>query len=206
MQSADVALAIDRADGAGGRLAGLTARERSDILWRWHQPIVDHTDDLTAILTCEPLAKSEISHAAAYFKWHARKRQTASTARPFRRLHPQTTAGDQATGRVVGAITPGISRLRWSRERLRRRWQPAARSFPSQQSKPRRSPAPCSRFSGWRGVPEGVLNLIYAPAGDAIGKELCSNAKARKISFTGSPEVGRLLMRQCSDQTRRISF
>lgn len=63
-------------------------------------------------------------------------------------------------------------------------------------------------LAGAAGFPEGVLNLVYASEGDAIGRELCSNPKVRKISFTGSTEVGRLLMRQCSDRTRseRISF
>lgn len=56
------------------------------------------------------------------------------------------------------------------------------------------------------GFPKGVLNLIYASDGDVIGRELCSNPDVRKISFTGSTEVGRLLMRQCSDQIKRISF
>ena len=57
-------------------------------------------------------------------------------------------------------------------------------------------------LAGAAGFAEGVLNLVYASEGDVIGRELCSNPKGRKISFTGSTEVGRLLMRQCSDQIR----
>ncbi|EHK73808.1 succinic semialdehyde dehydrogenase, partial [Sinorhizobium meliloti CCNWSX0020] len=56
------------------------------------------------------------------------------------------------------------------------------------------------------GFPEGVLNLLYASEGAPIGRELCSNPKVRKISFTGSTEVGRLLMRQCSDQIKKVSL
>ncbi|GLS36324.1 hypothetical protein GCM10010869_19130 [Mesorhizobium tianshanense] len=56
------------------------------------------------------------------------------------------------------------------------------------------------------GFPEGVVNLIYASEGDAVGCELCANPKVRKISFTGSTEVGRLLMRQCSDQIKKVSL
>lgn len=56
------------------------------------------------------------------------------------------------------------------------------------------------------GFPCGVLNLVYALEGDAIGRELCTNPEVRKISFTGSTEVGRLLMRRCSEQIKRISF
>lgn len=69
-----------------------------------------------------------------------------------------------------------------------------------------RANAPGSRamfaLAGAAGFAEGVLNLVYASEGDVIGRELCSNPKVRKISFTGSTEVGRLLMRQCSDQIR----
>ncbi|AGA08724.1 NAD-dependent aldehyde dehydrogenase (plasmid) [Sinorhizobium meliloti GR4] len=57
-------------------------------------------------------------------------------------------------------------------------------------------------LAGAAGFAEGVLNLVYASEGDVTGRELCSNPKVRKISFTGSTEVGRLLMRQCSDQIR----
>ncbi|TGT57828.1 aldehyde dehydrogenase family protein, partial [Mesorhizobium sp. M2E.F.Ca.ET.166.01.1.1] len=68
--------AIDKAYVAQAGWAGLTARERSEMLWQWHQLIVTHTDDLAAILTAEmgkPLAeaKSEVAHAAAYLQWYA---------------------------------------------------------------------------------------------------------------------------------------
>ncbi|RUV80666.1 NAD-dependent succinate-semialdehyde dehydrogenase, partial [Mesorhizobium sp. M1A.F.Ca.IN.020.32.1.1] len=56
------------------------------------------------------------------------------------------------------------------------------------------------------GFPDGVVNLIYASVGDTVGRELCSNPKVRKISFTGSTEVGRQLMRQCSDQIKKVSL
>jgi succinate-semialdehyde dehydrogenase / glutarate-semialdehyde dehydrogenase len=56
------------------------------------------------------------------------------------------------------------------------------------------------------GFPNGVVNLVYASEGAPIGRELCGNPKVRKISFTGSTEVGRLLMRQCSDQIKKVSL
>lgn len=73
MGTEETRAAIDKAYTAQAGWAALTARERSDILWRWHQLIVDHTDDLAAILTAEmgkPLteAKSEVTHAAAYLQ------------------------------------------------------------------------------------------------------------------------------------------
>lgn len=56
------------------------------------------------------------------------------------------------------------------------------------------------------GFPEGAVNLIYASEGDAVGRDLCTNPKVRKISFTGSTEIGRLHMRQCSDQIKKVSL
>ncbi|TIX45361.1 MAG: aldehyde dehydrogenase family protein, partial [Mesorhizobium sp.] len=56
------------------------------------------------------------------------------------------------------------------------------------------------------GVPAGVFNVIVGEDGPAIGKELCGNDKVRKISFTGSTEVGRILMRQCADQIKKVSL
>ncbi|MCW1754912.1 aldehyde dehydrogenase family protein [Rhizobium sp. 6AS6] len=56
------------------------------------------------------------------------------------------------------------------------------------------------------GLPDGVLNLIFSSEGDAVGHELCTNPKVRRISFTGSTDGGRLLMLQCSDQIKKISF
>ncbi|TIY07265.1 MAG: aldehyde dehydrogenase family protein, partial [Mesorhizobium sp.] len=76
MGVAETRAAIDRAYVAQPGWAALTARERSDVLWRWHQLIMDHAGDLAAILTAEmgkPFAeaKSEVSHAAAYLQWYA---------------------------------------------------------------------------------------------------------------------------------------
>lgn len=103
--------AIDKAYGAQPGWAGLTARERSDVLWRWHQLIIDHADDLAAILTAEmgkPLAeaKSEVSHAAAYLQWYAEEAnriygETISAPSTDRRM----LVIKQPIG-VVGTITP----------------------------------------------------------------------------------------------------
>ncbi|WP_348628179.1 NAD-dependent succinate-semialdehyde dehydrogenase [Agrobacterium sp. CNPSo 2736] len=211
MQVSDVALAIDRADDARERWAGLTARERSDILWRWHELIVDHIDDLAAILTCEmgkPLveAKSEISHAAAYVQWYAEEAN---------RIYGETIAAPSTDRRllvikqpvgVVGAITP----WNFPASMVARKIAPALAAGCTVVLKPaEQTPLVAGAMfalARMAGFPEGVLNLIYASDGDAVGKELCSNPKVRKISFTGSKEVGRLLMRQRSDQIKRISF
>ncbi|WP_237362004.1 NAD-dependent succinate-semialdehyde dehydrogenase [Rhizobium gallicum] len=211
MRPTDAALAVDRADAAMEHWAGLTARERSDTLERWHQLILEHAGDLAAILTAEmgkPLteAKSEISHAAAYVKWYAEEAnriygETIPAPSTDRRL----LVIKQPIG-VVGAITP----WNFPASMVARKISPALAAGCTVVLKPaEQTPLVAGAIFALArkaGFPDGVLNLVYASEGDAVGKELCSNAKVRKISFTGSTEVGRLLMRQCSDQIKKISF
>lgn len=211
MQASDVALAIDRADAARESWTGLTARERSDILWRWHQLIVDHIDDLAAILTCEmgkPLveAKSEISHAAAYVQWYAEEaNRIYGETIPAPSIDRRLLVIKQPVG-VVGAITP----WNFPASMVARKIAPALAAGCTVVLKPAEQTLLVAgamfALARLAGFPDGVLNLIYSSQGDAVGRELCSNPKIRKISFTGSTEVGRLLMRQCSDQIKKVSF
>ncbi|MCO5081329.1 MAG: NAD-dependent succinate-semialdehyde dehydrogenase [Rhizobiaceae bacterium] len=203
--------AIDSAHAAQPRWAALTARERSDMLWRWHQLIVAHTDDLAAILTAEmgkPLAeaRSEVSHAAAYVQWYAEEAN---------RIYGETIPAPSADRRmlvikqpigVVGTITP----WNFPASMVARKISPALAAGCAIVLKPaEQTPLVAGAMfalAEQAGFPEGVLNLVYASEGDAVGRELCSNPKVRKISFTGSTEVGRLLMRQCSDQIKKVSL
>ena len=203
--------AIDRAGEAQAEWAALTARERSDTLWRWHQLIVRHTDDLAAILTAEmgkPLAeaKSEVSHAAAYLQWYAEEAN---------RIYGETIPAPSRDRRmivikqpigVVGAITP----WNFPASMVARKISPALAAGCTVVLKPaEQTPLVAGAMfalAEMAGFPAGVVNLVYASEGDAVGRELCTNAKVRKISFTGSTEVGRLLMRQCSDQVKKLSL
>ncbi|THK35172.1 NAD-dependent succinate-semialdehyde dehydrogenase [Ensifer sp. MPMI2T] len=211
MGPADAHAAIERAHAAQETWAGLTARARSDILWNWHRLILEHSDDLAAILTAEmgkPLgeAKSEVQHAAAYLQWYAEEAnriygETISAPSTDRRM----LVIKQPIG-VVGAITP----WNFPASMVARKISPALAAGCTVVLKPaEQTPLVAGAMfalAKLAGFPEGVLNLVYASEGDAIGRELCTNSKVRKISFTGSTEVGRLLMRQCSDQIKRISF
>ena len=207
----DTRAAIDSAYAAQMEWAALTARERSDTLWRWHQLIVQHTDDLAAILTAEmgkPVAeaRSEVSHAAAYLQWYAEEAnriygETISAPSTDRRM----LVIKQPIG-VVGTITP----WNFPASMVARKISPALAAGCTIVLKPaEQTPLVTGAMFALAteaGFPEGVVNLVYAAEGAAIGRELCSNAKVRKISFTGSTEVGRLLMRQCSDQVKKVSL
>ncbi|QRM32449.1 NAD-dependent succinate-semialdehyde dehydrogenase [Microvirga sp. VF16] len=211
MDVEDVSRAINKAHAVQGHWAGLTARERSDILWEWHRLILEYRGDLAAILTAEmgkPVAEaqSEITHAAAYIQWYAEEANRiygetiAAPANDRRMLVIKQPVG------VVGAITP----WNFPASMVARKIAPALAAGCTVVLKPaEQTPLVAGamvRLAGMAGLPAGVLNLIYASDGDAVGRELCGNPKVRKISFTGSTEVGRLLMRQCSDQIKRISF
>ncbi|MDO1580630.1 NAD-dependent succinate-semialdehyde dehydrogenase [Rhizobium oryzicola] len=211
MGQAEAAEAIRTAYEAQGRWAGLTARERSEYLWRWHQLIVTHTDDLAAILTAEmgkPLAeaKSEVSHAAAYLQWYAEEAnriygETFSAPSNDRRMF----VIKQPIG-VVGAITP----WNFPASMVARKISPALAAGCAVVLKPaEQTPlvaAAMFALAAEAGFPQGVVNIIFAARGDEVGRELCANPKVRKISFTGSTEVGRLLMRQCADQVKKVSL
>ncbi|MGD9480735.1 NAD-dependent succinate-semialdehyde dehydrogenase [Shinella sp. G-2] len=211
MGVAETQVAIERAAAAQVEWAAMTARERSDTLWRWHQLIVRHTDDLAIILTAEmgkPLAeaKSEVSHAAAYLQWYAEEAN---------RIYGETIAAPSRDRRmivikqpigVVGAITP----WNFPASMVARKISPALAAGCTVVLKPaEQTPLVAGAMfllAERAGFPQGVVNLIYASEGDAVGRELCTNATVRKISFTGSTEVGRLLMRQCSDQVKKLSL
>ena len=211
MGAAEAAAAIERAQAAQAGWAGLTARERSDLLWRWHRLIVTHTDDLATILTAEmgkPLAeaKSEVSHAAAYLQWYAEEAN---------RVYGETIAPPSNDRRmlvikqpvgVVGTITP----WNFPASMVARKISPALAAGCTVVLKPaEQTPLVAGAMvalAAKAGFPEGVINIVYAAEGDAVGRELCSNPHVRKISFTGSTEVGRLLMRQCADQIKKVSL
>ncbi|MFD1745644.1 NAD-dependent succinate-semialdehyde dehydrogenase [Rhizobium helianthi] len=206
-----VALAIDRAHAAQAQWAALTARQRSDLLWEWHRLILQHSEDLASILTAEmgkPFteAKSEVAHAAAYLQWYAEEAnriygETISAPSVDRRM----IVIKQPVG-VVGAITP----WNFPASMIARKISPALAAGCAVVVKPaEQTPLVAGAMfalARMAGFPSGVLNLIYASEGASVGYELCTNPKVRKISFTGSTEVGRLLMRQCSDQIKRVSF
>ena len=174
--------AIDKAHAAQAEWAALTARERSDMLWlwRWHELIVTHTDDLATILTAEmgkPLAeaKSEVSHAAAYLQWYTEEAnriygETISAPSTDRRM----LVIKQAIG-VVGTITP----WNFPASMVARKISPALAAGCTIVLKPaEQTPLVAGAMfalTAHAGFPDGVVNLVYASEGNAVGRELCFN-------------------------------
>ncbi|TXI08490.1 MAG: NAD-dependent succinate-semialdehyde dehydrogenase [Rhizobium sp.] len=211
MGAAETTAAIDAAYIAQAAWAARPAKERAAILRKWFDLMVANADELAAILTAEmgkplPEARGEILYAAAYVEWYAEeaKRIYGETI-PAPSSDKRMVVIKQPVG-VVGTITP----WNFPAAMIARKIAPALAVGCTVVSKPaEQTPLTAialAVLAEEAGIPAGVLNIIVGLDGPAIGRELCGNAKVRKISFTGSTEVGRILMRQCADQIKKVSL
>ncbi len=208
---ADAARAIALAAAAQPAWAAHTGKERAAILRRWHDLVVANADDLAAILTAEmgkPLAeaKGEILYGASYIEWFAEE---------AKRIYGETIPGHQRDKRlmvirqpvgVVAAITP----WNFPNAMIARKLAPALAAGCAIVAKPA-AETPLSALAlavlaERAGVPKGLLSVL--PSSDAVGLglEFCENPTVRKISFTGSTNVGRILMRQGAAQIKKLSL
>ncbi|MGM5057622.1 MULTISPECIES: NAD-dependent succinate-semialdehyde dehydrogenase [Rhizobium] len=211
MGAAETRAAIDAAHAAQPAWAARPAKERSAILRKWFDLMVANADELAAILTAEmgkpfPEARGEILYAAAYIEWYAEE---------AKRIYGETIPAPSDDKRmivirqpvgVVGTITP----WNFPAAMITRKIAPALAVGCTVVSKPaEQTPLTAialAVLAEQAGIPAGVFNVIVGVDGPAIGRELCGNEKVRKISFTGSTEVGRILMRQCADQIKKVSL
>ncbi|MBY5769427.1 NAD-dependent succinate-semialdehyde dehydrogenase [Rhizobium leguminosarum] len=211
MGAAETRAAIDAAHAAQPGWAARPAKERSAILRKWFDLMVANADELAAILTAEmgkpfPEARGEILYAAAYIEWYAEeaKRIYGETI-PAPSDDKRMVVIRQPVG-VVGTITP----WNFPAAMITRKIAPALAVGCTVVSKPaEQTPLTAialAVLAEQAGIPAGVFNVIVGVDGPAIGRELCGNEKVRKISFTGSTEVGRILMRQCADQIKKVSL
>ncbi|ULR44055.1 NAD-dependent succinate-semialdehyde dehydrogenase [Rhizobium sp. K102] len=211
MGAGETRAAIDAAYVAQPAWAARPAKERSAILRKWFDLMVANADELAAILTAEmgkPFAEArgEILYAASYVEWYAEeaKRIYGETI-PAPSQDKRMIVIKQPVG-VVGTITP----WNFPAAMIARKIAPALAVGCTVVSKPaEQTPLTAialAVLAEQAGIPAGVFNLIVGTDGPAIGRELCGNDKVRKISFTGSTEVGRILMRQCADQIKKVSL
>ncbi len=203
--------AIDAAYAAQPAWAAKTGKERAAVLRRWFELIIENADDLARLLTAEqgkPLteAKGEIVYGASFVEWFAEE---------AKRVYGDTIPGHQPDKRivvlkqpvgVVGAITP----WNFPNAMITRKVAPALAVGCAVVIKPAKqtplSATALAVLGEKAGFPKGVLNVITSADSRSVGAELCGNDKVRKITFTGSTEVGRVLMRQCSDQIKKVSL
>src|SRR3954465_2960830 len=208
--AAETRQAIEAANRALLRWRINTAKERAAVLRRGVELMLEHQDDLARLMTIEqgkPLAESrgEVTYAASFLEWFGEE---------AKRVYGDTIPGHQPDKRiivikqpigVVACITPWNFPLAM----ITRKAGPAIASGCTVVVKPA-SQTPFSALAlaelGQRaGIPAGVFNVVTGTAAD-IGGELTSNRLVRKLSFTGSTEVGKLLMAQCAATVKKLSL
>lgn len=213
MGTAETRRAIDAANAAWPAWRALTAKQRGAILRAWHDLIVAHADDLALLMTSEqgkPLAEArgEVLYGASFVEWFAEEAK-----RTYGEVIPQTIASQrlivlkQPVG-VCAAITP----WNFPAAMITRKVAPAlAAGCPVVVKPAEQTPLTAlalAVLAERAGFPAGIFNVVTGSAVSApvIGAELTANPIVRKLSFTGSTEVGRLLMAQCAPTLKKVSL
>jgi len=211
LTTADTQAAIDAAYAAGPEWAALSGKERAVILRRWHDLMIEHTEDLATILTAEmgkPLheARGEIHYGASFIEWFAEEaKRIYGDVIPGQSRDKRIVVLKQPIG-VVGAITP----WNFPNAMITRKVGPALAAGCTVVLRPA-SLTPLSALalavlSERAGIPAGVLNVVTSTDSAGVGKEICSNPKVRKITFTGSTNVGKILMGHCAGTIKKMSL
>ncbi|WP_333814725.1 NAD-dependent succinate-semialdehyde dehydrogenase [Tabrizicola sp.] len=211
MGAAETAEAIAAAHAAQPAWAGRTGKERAAILRRLFDLMVENADDLATIITAEmgkpwPEARGEVLYGASYVEWFGEE---------AKRVYGETIPGHQRDKRlmvirqpvgVAGAITP----WNFPSAMLARKMAPALAAGCAMVAKPAEqtplSAIALAVLACRAGLPPALFSVITGTDGPAIGREMCGNPLLRKITFTGSTEVGRILMRQGADQIKKMSM
>jgi succinate-semialdehyde dehydrogenase/glutarate-semialdehyde dehydrogenase len=208
--AADTRRAIESAQSAFPAWRSKSAKERSKILRRWYELCMQHQDDLGAILTAEqgkplPEAKGEIAYGAAFLEWYSEEaRRVYGDVIPSNSSDRRIVVLKQPVG-VVAAITP----WNFPNAMITRKAGAALATGCTIIVKPA-TYTPYSAFAlaelaERAGVPKGVFNVVTGPAA-TVGGELTTNPAVRKVSFTGSTQVGRVLLEQCAGTIKKVSM
>ena len=211
--AAETRRAIEAAQRALPAWKHAPAKERARVLRRLSDLMLERADDLAALLVVEqgkPLAEAyaEIAYAASFYEWFGEEAKrldgtTIPTPWPDRRI--------VVTKEAIG-VTAGITPWNFPAAMVTRKSAPALAAGCTMVLKPaEQTPLTALAIAALAeeaGLPRGVLSIVTGDADDAplIGGELTSNPLVRKLGFTGSTEVGKLLMRQCAGQVKKVSL
>ena len=211
LSRAQTARAIAAAEAAQKEWAAKTAKERANILRRWYDLMMKNADDLGTILTAEqgkPLAeaKGEIGYGASFIEFFAEE---------AKRIYGETIPGHQSDKRIMVLKQPigvaaSITPWNFPNAMITRKAAPALAAGCSFVARPAAETPLSALVMGVlaerAGIPKGVLSIIPSSRSSEIGKEFCENPAVRKLTFTGSTEVGRILLRQAADQVMKCSM
>ena len=202
--------AINAANQALPGWRALTAKERSLCLRRWYELVMENQDDLARLMTLEQgkafvEAKGEIAYAASFLEWFAEE---------AKRVYGDTIPGPQPDKRIIVmkqpiGVTAAITPWNFPAAMITRKAGPALAAGCTMVVKPA-SQTPFSalalaELAERAGIPKGVFNVVTGSAND-VGGELTSNSLVRKLSFTGSTEVGRQLVAACAQDIKKVSL
>lgn len=211
LSRAEVARAIEAANTAMKDWAAWTGKERAAVLRKWYELMVANADDLGTILTAEmgkPLAEArgEILYGAAFVEWFGEE---------AKRVYGETIPGHQRDKRITVLKQPigvcaSITPWNFPNAMIARKVAPALAAGCGFVARPA-AETPLSALAmavlaERAGVPKGLLSVVTSSRSSDVGKEFCENPVVRKLTFTGSTEVGRILLRQAADQVMKCSM
>jgi succinate-semialdehyde dehydrogenase / glutarate-semialdehyde dehydrogenase len=208
--AAETRRAIDAANAALPAWRAMTAKARANTLRKWFDLMIAHADDLALILTTEqgkplPEARGEINYGASFIEWFAEE---------GKRIYGDTIPPHLTDKRIIVlkqpiGVTAAITPWNFPNAMITRKAAPALAAGCTMVLKPAEqtplSALAMAELAHRAGIPKGVFNVVTGDA-PAIGGELCANPIVRKLSFTGSTEVGRILMRQCAPTIKKLSL
>lgn len=207
----DTESAISAADNAFKIWSNYTANKRSRILQNWYRLIIENVADLAHILTVEqgkplPEALGEIKYGASYIEWFAEEaKRVYGDVIPGQSRKNRITVIKQPVG-IVGAITP----WNFPSAMITRKIAPALAAGCTVVVKPSEytplSALALAELADRAGFPKGVINIVTTNDAAAIGQSLTSHSKVKKISFTGSTRVGKLVLKQSADQIKKVTL
>ncbi|MGP6087956.1 NAD-dependent succinate-semialdehyde dehydrogenase [Antarctobacter jejuensis] len=211
LSRAETAKAIDAAYAAQKEWAKWTGKERAAVLRKWYDLMVEHADDLGTILTAEQgkphaEAKGEVMYGASFIEWFSEE---------AKRIYGETVPGHQRDKRITVIKQPigvaaSITPWNFPNAMITRKVGPALAAGCAFVARPAAetplSALALGELADRAGIPKGVLSIIPSSRSSDIGKEFCENPKVRKLTFTGSTEVGRILLKQAADQVMKCSM
>ena len=211
LSRAQVAGAIAQAEKAQKEWASWTGKERAGVMRKWFDLMMENQDDLGAILTAEqgkPLgeAKGEIAYGASFIEFFGEE---------AKRVYGETIPGHQRDKRITVIKQPigvaaSITPWNFPNAMITRKAAPALAAGCAFVARPA-AETPLSAIvmgvlAERAGIPAGVFNVLPSSSSSAVGKEFCENPAVRKLTFTGSTEVGRILLKQAADQVMKCSM
>ncbi len=211
MGAAETRRAIAAADAAWPAWRALQPKERAVPLRRWFELILEHQEDLALLLTSEqgkPLAEArgEVAYGASFIEWFAEE---------GKRIYGEVMAPPTGRRRIVVlkqpvGVTAAITPWNFPVAMITRKAGPALAAGCTLVVKPAEDTPLCAlalaELAAEAGLPAGVLNVVTTSRPETVGGELTANPLVRKLSFTGSTEIGKLLMRQCAETVKKVSL